>query len=178
MITKTRLIDVVATLRPWRRRLTAFTVTWLVFVVGARLLDLAPSVPVLFVIVLGGFSVSWFLIDHTAANRLTAWPLIDGHLGARSRGNDFRVTSLATRLQAANTRSEGREALVDDLHQQLSTIVRERLFAKHGILIEDEPRWSEGVMPPPLWQFVTSPPPTDLFRPATLDGILKRIEQW
>ncbi|MEO6996505.1 MAG: hypothetical protein ABI112_00295 [Terracoccus sp.] len=172
------LVDVVAAARPWRRRLATFAIVWLVAVLGAQVLGLSPSVPIFFVVLASIFSVAWFVVDHTAANHLTVWPLVDGRLGSGSRGNDFRVTSLATRLEGANTRSEGREALVRDLHLQLSTIIRERLFAKHGLIIEEEPRWSEGVMPPELWDFIVTLPPPDLYRPAKLDGVLQRIEKW
>lgn len=172
------LTDLVAAARPWRRRLVTLAVVWLVAVLGSQAFGLAPSVPIFFVVIASIFSVAWFVLDHTAANHLTVWPLVDGQLGSGSRGNDFRVTSLATRLEAANARSEGREALVRDLHLQLSTIIRERLFAKHGLVIEEEPRWSEGVMPPELWDFIVTLPPPDLYRPAKLDGILQRIETW
>ncbi|MDN5767688.1 MAG: hypothetical protein L0H96_18830 [Humibacillus sp.] len=174
----TALTDLLAATRPWRRRLASLAVVWLVVVVGSQVFGLSPSVPIFFVMIASIFSVAWFVLDHTAANHLTVWPLVDGHLGSGSRGNDFRVTSLATRLEAANARSEGREALVRDLHLQLSTIIRERLFAKHGLVIEEEPRWSEGVMPPELWDFIVTLPPPDLYRPAKLDGILQRIETW
>lgn len=172
------LADVVAAARPWRRRIITLAIVWLVGVLGAQVLGLSPSVPIFFVVLASIFSVTWFVLDHTAANHLTVWPLVDGHLGAGTRGNDFRVTSLATRLEGANARSEGREALVRDLHLQLSTIIRERLFTKHGLIIEEEPRWSEGVMPTELWDFIVSLPPPDLYRPAKLDGILQRIETW
>ena len=172
------LADGLAAVRPWRRRIVTLTVVWLVAVLGADVIGLSPSVPIFFVVLAAIFSVTWFVLDHSAANHLTVWPLVDGHLGTGARGNDFRVTSLATRLEAANARAEGREALVRDLHQQLCTIIRERLFAKHGLVIEEEPRWSEGVMPPELWNFIVTLPPADLYRPATLGGILQRIETW
>ena len=172
------LAEAVAAARPWRRRIVTLALLWLVAVLGAQVIGLSPSVLIFFVVLAAIFSVTWFVLDHTAANHLTVWPLVDGHLGAGARGNDFKVTSLATRLEAANARSEGREALVRDLHQQLCTIIRERLFAKHGLVIEQEPRWSEGVMPPELWDFIVTLPPADLYRPATLDGILQRIETW
>ena len=87
-------------------------------------------------------------------------------LAGQGRGNDFRVTNLAGRLEAANTRGEGRESVVHDLHLQLQILIRERLHAKHGIVAEEEPRWAQGVTPP------------DLYRPQRLDPILRRIEQW
>ena len=65
-----------------------------------------------------------------------------------------------------------------DLHVQLQDLVRERLYVRHGLVVEDEPRWSEGVTPPELWQLLVALPPSDLYRPATLDPILRRIEQW
>jgi len=61
---------------------------------------------------------------------------------------------------------------------QLQVIIRERLFAKHGIVAEEEPRWAERAMPPDLWEFLVTLPPADLYRPERLDPILRRIEQW
>ncbi len=172
------LAELVAAARPWRRRVVSVVIVWLVLVIAAFALGLAPVVPLFLVVITALFAVSWFVVDHEAANHLTVWSLVDGQLGVGSRGNDFRVTSLANRLEAANTRAEGREALVRDLHQQLTTIIRERLFAKHALVIEEEPRWSQGVMPTELWEFIVSLPTPDLYRPEKLDGILRRIENW
>lgn len=170
--------EVVAAVRPWRRRILLFGLTWLLLVLAATGLGLAPVVPIFLVILAAGAAVTWFTLDHLSANNLTVWPLVDGQLGTGTRGNDFRVTSLATRLEAANSTGEGREALVRDLHVQLSAIIRERLYTKHGLVIEEEPRWSEGVMPPALWEFLVTLPPPDLYRPQMLDGVLRRIETW
>lgn len=163
---------------PWRRRFAWLFVTWLGVVLATTIVGLAPEALLLLVLLTTVFAVLWFALDHPAANHLTVWPLTDGHLGSGARGNDFRVTSLATRLTAANASREGREALVRDLHSQLCTIIRERLFAKHGLVIEEEPKWSQGVMPPDLWDFLVTLPPPDLYRPERLDGILTRIESW
>ena len=95
--------------------------------------------------------------------------------------NSFKkaqTLSVATRLEGANAHPEGRAELVHHLHTRLSEIIRERLFTKHGIVIEEEPRWAEGVMPRELWDFLVSLPPPDLYRPERLDQILRRIEQW
>lgn len=167
-----------ARLRPWRRRILTVTAAWVLLVLAAFALDLAPAAPLMLAALVAIAGLGWFLADHAAANHLTLWPLRDSELRAGWRGNDFRVTSLATRLEAANTRHEGREALVHDLHVQLSTIIRERLYAKHGLVVEDEPKWSEGVMPTELWDFLVTLPPADLYRPERLDGILRRIETW
>ncbi len=168
----------IATLAPWRRRLVVLLVTWVVSSVVLAALGLEPDVPHLLAVFLAGAALAWYALDHVGSNHRTVWPLVDGLVGGGARGNDFRATSLAARIEAANARREGREALVKDLHGQLSTIIRERLWAKHGLVIEEEPRWSEGVMPAELWTFLVTLPPSDLYRPARLDEVLTRIEQW
>jgi hypothetical protein len=165
-------------LGPWRRRIVAVLLTWLGFVAATALLGLSPDAPRLLTLLVAGFVVVWHVIDHVGSLGRTVWPLVDGDLGSGGRGNDFRVTNLAGRLEAADVRGEGREALVHDLHVQLQDLIRERLFVRHGLVVEDEPRWSEGVTPPELWQLLVALPPSDLYRPATLDPILRRIEQW
>ena len=165
-------------LRPWRRRIGGLLLVWLAAVGATFALGLSPDVPALLAILIAGAALVWHAVDHTAAQHITSWPLVDGELGRSGRGNDFRVANLAGRLEAANTRGEGRESLVHDLHLQLQVIIRERLFAKHGILAEEEPRWAQAAMPPDLWDFLVSLPPHDLYRPERLDPILRRIEQW
>jgi hypothetical protein len=141
-------------------------------------LGLAPDVPVILAILVAAALLLWHVVDHTAPQHLTTWPLVDGDLRGQGRGNDFRVTNLAGRLEAANTRGEGRESVVHDLHLQLQVLIRERLHAKHGIIAEEEPRWAQGVTPPDLWDLLVGLPPPDLYRPQRLDPILRRIEQW
>jgi hypothetical protein len=165
-------------LRPWRRRLLWLLLTWLGLVGLTAALELQPDVPHLLAILTALAVLLWHAVDHAAAHEVTAWPLSDGDLGPGTRGSDFRVTNLAGRLAAANTHKEGRESLVHDLHVQLQVIIRERLFAKHGIVAEEEPRWAQGVTPPELWELLVSLPPPDLYRPERLDPILRRLEQW
>ena len=167
-----------AALRPWRRRLVWLLLTWVVLSALTAALGLAPDVPVLLAILLAVALLVWHLIDHTAPQHLTVWPLVDSDLGGHSRGNDFRVTNLAGRLEAANTHREGRESLVHDLHLQLQVLIRERLYARHGIVAEEEPRWAQSVTPSELWDLLVGLPPPDLYRPQRLDPILRRIEQW
>jgi hypothetical protein len=169
---------IAATLVPWRRRILTLVVTWVVLVALAIALGLVPQVPILLAATVAAFVLGWHAIDHVAAQHVTVWPLVDGELGLGGRGNDFRVANLAGRLEAANVRAEGRESLVHDLHVQLQVIIRERLYSKHGLVAEEEPRWSEGVTPPELWQLLVALPPADLYRPDRLDPILRRIEQW
>ena len=120
----------------------------------------------------------WHLVDHTAPQHLTVWPLVDGDLASHSRGNDFRVTNLAARLEAADTRREGRESVVHDLHLQLQVLIRERLYAKHGIVAEEEPGGPRGPRRPSCGTCSSgSRPPTSTV-PQRLDPILRRIEQW
>ena len=173
-----RTREIALALRPWRRRLVGLFLTWVVLAALTAGLGLAPDVPVLLVILLAAALLVWHLIDHTAPQHLTVWPLVDGDLGGHSRGNDFRVTNLAGRLEAANTRREGRESVVHDLHLQLQVLIRERLYARHGIVAEEEPKWAQGVTPPELWDLLVGLPPADLYRPQRLDPILRRIEQW
>jgi hypothetical protein len=165
-------------LRPWRRRLVWLLVTWMATVGATFALGLAPDVPALMAILLAGAALVWHAVDHSTSQHVTVWPLVDGELGRSGRGNDFRVANLAGRLEVANERGEGRESLVHDLHLQLQVIIRERLFAKHGIVAEEEPRWAERAMPQELWEFLVTLPPPDLYRPERLDPILRRIEQW
>ena len=165
-------------LRPWRRRLVGLLLVWLAAVGATFALGLQPDVAGILAILIAGAALVWHAVDHTAAQHVTTWPLVDGELGRSGRGNDFRVANLAGRLEAANTRGEGRESLVHDLHLQLQVIIRERLFAKHGIVAEEEPRWAQQAMPPELWEFLVTLPPPDLYRPERLDPILRRIEQW
>jgi hypothetical protein len=167
-----------AALRPWRRRIGWLFAVWLSAVGATFALGLSPDVPGLLAVLLAGAALVWHAMDHTASQHVTMWPLVDGELGRGGRGNDFRVANLAGRLEAANTRGEGRESLVHDLHVQLQVIIRERLFAKHGIVAEEEPRWAQRAMPPELWEFLVTLPPPDLYRPERLDPILRRIEQW
>ncbi|WP_343989155.1 hypothetical protein [Terrabacter terrae] len=174
----TRLDALRATLRPWRRRLVGLVLTWVGLSVLTAALGLAPDVPVLLAILLAVALLLWHVIDHTAPQHLTLWPLVDGDFSGHSRGNDFRVTNLAGRLEAADTRREGRESIVHDLHLQLQVLVRERLFTKYGIVAEEEPRWAQSVTPPELWDLLVGLPPPDLYRPQVLDPILRRIEQW
>jgi len=169
---------VLALLRPWRRRILGVLITWAVVVLFAALVGLRPDVPRLAAGFVALATVAWYAADHVAGQARTSWPLTDQDLTTGNRGNDFRVTNLAARLEAANTRSEGRPEVVHDLHGTLSAIIRERLYAKHGIVIEEEPKWAEGVMPKELWDFLVTLPPPDLYRPDRLDQILRRIEQW
>lgn len=172
------LRSLAAALAPWRHRLLWLGGLWAFIAIFATVLGLRPDAPHLLAILLALAAILWYASDHTATQHVTVWPLTDGLLGSGTRGNDFRATSLAARLEAANTRGEGREALVHDLHVQLSTIIRERLWAKHALIIEEEPKWSQGVTPPELWEFLVTLPPPDLYRPDKLDPILRRIEQW
>ena len=173
-----RTRDIAAAVRPWRRRLVGLLLTWVVLAALTAALGLAADVPVLLAILLAAALLLWHLIDHTAPQHLTVWPLVDGDLGGRLRGSDFRVTNLAGRLEAADTRREGRESVVHDLHLQLQVLIRERLYARHGIVAEEEPRWAQSVTPPELWDLLVGLPPPDLYRPQRLDPILRRIEQW
>jgi hypothetical protein len=166
------------TLAPWRRRILAVLLTWLGFLAVTAVLGLMPDAPRVLTVLVAVFVVAWHVIDHVGSLGRTVWPLVDGELGSGGRGNDFRVANLSARLEAANTRGEGREALVHDLHVQLQQLVRERLYARHGLVAEEEPRWSEGVTPPELWELLVGLPPADLYRPDRLDPILRRIEQW
>lgn len=172
------IASLISSLRPWRRRLGWLLIVWLAAVGATFALGLAPDVPALLAILISGAVLLWHAMDHTASQHVTTWPLVDGELGRSGRGNDFRVANLAARLDAANTRAEGREPLVHDLQVQLQVIIRERLFAKHGILAEEEPTWAQRAMPPELWEFLVTLPPPDLYRPDRLDAILRRIEQW
>jgi len=170
--------ELVAALRPWRRRIVWLLLTWVALSALTAALGLAPDVPVLLAIVVAVAMLAWHLLDHTEPHELTLWPLVDGGFGGHSRGNDFRVTNLAARLEAADRRKEGRESVVHDVHLQLQVLIRERLYAKHGIVAEEEPRWAQGVTPPELWDLLVGLPPPDLYRPQRLDPILRRIEQW
>ncbi|MFM6849344.1 MAG: hypothetical protein ACKOVB_09600 [Terrabacter sp.] len=165
-------------LRPWKRRLVGLGAVWAGIAVLTAALGLEPDVPGLLAILLAVALLVWQVVDHTAPQHLTVWPLVDSELGNQGRGNDFRVANLAGRLEAADTRGEGRESLVHDLHLRLQVLIRERLFAKHGIIAEEEPKWAQGVTPPELWDLLVGLPPPDLYRPQRLDPILRRIEQW
>lgn len=164
--------------RPWRRRLVWVVVGWVLVIAFGALLGQLPSVPQLAALFAAVAMISWYLVDHAEANTITHWPTSDLYRSRSHRGQDFRVTNLATRLSTAGFLRETREGLVDDLHGQLSTIIRERLYAKHGLVIEEEPDWSEGVMPPELWDFLMHVPDPDLWRRDRLDQIIRRIEQW
>jgi hypothetical protein len=170
--------SVVAVVRPWRRRVAAIVIVWAVIALFTGLIGLRPDVPRLAVVLVASGALIWFAVDHLASQQLVVWPLMDTQLSAGNRGNDYQVMGLAARLEGANARPEGRPELVHHLHTRLSEIIRERLFAKHGIVIEEEPKWAEGVMPPELWDFLVTLPPPDLYRPDRLDQILRRIEQW
>lgn len=173
-----RLDGLARAFRPWRRRVVGLALTWAGLSLFTAALGLAPDVPVILAMLVAAALLLWHVVDHTAPQHLTTWPLVDGDLGAQGRGNDFRVTNLAGRLEAANTRGEGRESVVHDLHLQLQVLIRERLHAKHGIVAEEEPRWAQAVTPPDLWDLLVGLPPPDLYRPQRLDPILRRIEQW
>lgn len=174
----TRMDAMGAALRPWRRRLVGLLLTWAGLSLLTAVLGLEPDVPVLLAILLAVAALVWHLLDHTGPQHLTVWPLVDGDFDGPRRGSDFRVTNLAGRLEAADTRREGRESLVHDLHVQLQVLIRERLFAKHGIVAEEEPRWAQSATPPELWELLVGLPPPDLYRPQVLDPILRRIEKW
>lgn len=163
---------------PWRPRILRLFATWLAFVVIAALMGLAPDAFQTAVVLLSAAVVVWWVVDHWTASHVFLWPLTDPTDRGARRGADLGVESLALRLAYADRRAESRPELTRQLHDQLSTIIRERLHAKHGITIEDEPRWAEGVMPAELWDFVTGLPDPDLYSPAQLDHVLRRIEQW
>lgn len=165
-------------LRPWRGRIVRVAVVYVVLIVVARVLALVPAAPLVLAVMVAVSGIAWYAVDHSAPQRDTVWPLTDGELGSGTRGNDFRATNLAARLERADREREGRETIVRDLHVQLSDVIRERLHAKHGIVLEDEPRWAQAVMPTELWEFLVTLPPPDLYRPARLDEVLRRIEQW
>lgn len=164
--------------RPWHRRVAWAAGVWLALVVFGALLGQDASVPQLAALIVALAMLVWYLVDHGASNAVTHWPMSDAYRSRSHRGQDFRVTNLAARLAAANERGEGRESLVDDLHGQLTALVRERLHAKHGLVLEEEPKWAQGVMPPELWDFILSVPDPDLYRPDKLDAVLQRIEKW
>ena len=167
-----------AALRPWKRRIVGLLVAWVVVTAVTVAFGTSPNVPVLLAVLVALAALLWHVVDHADANHLTVWPLVDGEITGQGRGNDFRVTNLAGRLAAANLAKEGREALVHDLHVQLQVLIRERLYAKHGLVAEEEPRWAEAVTPPELWQLLVGLPPPDLYRPDRLDPLLTRIEKW
>lgn len=167
-----------AMVRPWGRRVLQLLAVWLGLVLMAAVLGLTPSVVQLGAILVAGAALLWYLVDHTAPHHISVWPLTDPTETTTHLGGDFRVTQLAQRLEAADLHREGRAELTKRLHHQLSAIIDERLFAKHGITIEEEPRWAEAVMPPELWDFATGLPDPALYSPANLDRILRRIEQW
>lgn len=170
---------VAGTVRPWRRRVVSLLALWLLFSLGVAALDVSPDVPRLAAVFLAGAAVCWYVADHASGtSSVTVWPLTDSSLMSGGRGSDFRVANLARRLEAATVRGEGQADLVHDLHALLSTIIRERLYAKHGLVIEEEPAWAQGVMPAELWDFLVTLPPPDVYTPARLDPILRRIEQW
>jgi len=170
--------ELMEALKPWKRRIVALLVTWVVIAGVTVAFGVSPNVPVLLAVLLALATLLWHVVDHADSQHLTSWPLVDGELVGQGRGNDFRVTNLAGRLAAANLAKEGRETLVHDLHLQLQVLVRERLYAKHGLVAEEEPRWSEAVTPPELWQLLVGLPPPDLYRPDRLDPLLTRIEKW
>lgn len=170
--------DRLRTTRPWPRRVAWAAGLWLVLVAFGAVLGQDASVPQLAALILAVAMVTWYLVDHAASNAVTHWPTGDLYRYRVQRGQDFRVTNLASRLQSANERGEGRESLVEDLHAQLTTIIRERLHAKHGLVLEEEPKWSEGVMPPELWDFIMHLPDPSLYRPETLTAVVERIEKW
>lgn len=170
--------ELVRTTRPWHRRTAWAAGVWLMFVAFGAVLGQDASVPQLAALVVALAMLVWYLVDHATSNAVTHWPVSDFYRSRSHRGQDFRVTNLATRLQAANERGEGRESLVDDLHGQLTTIIRERLHAKHGLVLEEEPKWSQGVMPPGLWDFIMSVPDPDLYQPEKMNAVLERIEKW
>ena len=170
--------DAAAALKPWKRRIVGLLVAWVVIAGVTVAFGTAPNVPVLLAVLVALAALLWHVLDHAEAHHLTVWPLVDGEITGPGRGNDFRVTNLAGRLAAANLSKEGREALVHDLHVQLQVLVRERLYARHGLVAEEEPRWAEAVTPPDLWQLLVGLPPPDLYRPDRLDPLLTRIEKW
>lgn len=170
--------QVFGALCPWRGRIGWVLAGWLVVVGFGAFLGHRPQVPQLAALFVAVAVLVWYLLDHVGSPTAAHWPASDLYRSRARRGQDFRVSNLTTRLEAARTRHEGREGLVADLHQQLSAIIRERLHAKHGLVIEEEPEWSRGVMPPELWDFVAEPANPDLWRASTLDPILRRIEQW
>ena len=116
-------------LRPWKRRLAGLVAVWAGIALLTAALGLQPDVPGLLAILVAVALIVWQVLDHTAPQHLTVWPLVDSELGSQGRGNDFRVANLAGRLEAADTRGEARESLVHDLHLQLQVLIRERLFA-------------------------------------------------
>ena len=126
-------------LRPWRRRVAGIVIVWAAIALFTGLIGLRPDVPRLAVVLVASGALVWFAVDHIASQQLIVWPLTDTELTAGNRGNDYQVVGLATRLEGANARPEGRAELVHHLHTRLSEIIRERLFAKHGIVIEEEP---------------------------------------
>ncbi|MDN5798381.1 MAG: hypothetical protein L0H79_21900 [Intrasporangium sp.] len=170
--------DLGRTSRPWHRRIAWTAGVWLALIVLGALLGQHASVLQLAVLIVAVAMLIWYLMDHVGSNAVTHWPVSDLYRFRSHRGEDFRVTNLASRLRGASERGEGRESLVEDLHDQLTTIIRERLYAMHGIVIEEEPRWSQGVMPAELWDFVTHPPDPELYRPGRLEAVLGRIERW
>jgi hypothetical protein len=173
-----RWSDAAARLKPWKRRIVGLLAAWVVIAGVTVAFGTAPNVPVLLAVLVALAALLWHVVDHAEAHHLTVWPLVDGEITGQGRGNDFRVTNLAGRLTAANVSKEGREALVRDLHVQLQVLIRERLYAKHGLVAEEEPRWAEAVTPPELWQLLVGLPPPDLYRPDRLDPLLTRIEKW
>ncbi len=170
--------ELVSDLAPWRRRVLQVLGVWLALVLAGAALGVAPDVPQLGAIIAAGAVLAWYLVDHAAANHVASWPLTEVTERGGQRGGDYRAANLAGRLEAADLRGEGRAHLVKQLHRDLSTVIGERLYAKHGITIDEEPRWAQAVMPPELWDFVTGLPDPALYSPATLDQFLRRIEQW
>lgn len=173
-----RILSGRADLTAWRRRVLQALGVWLALVLAAAALGLAPDVAQLGAVIIAAAVLAWYLVDHAAANHVATWPLTDLTERGGQRGGDYRATNLAGRLEAADVRGEGRAHLTQQLHHELSAIIGERLYAKHGITIDEEPRWAEAVMPPELWDFVTGLPDPALYSPAKLDPFLRRIEQW
>lgn len=170
--------DVLRATRAWHRRVATATGLWLLLVGFGAFLGQDASVPQLAALIAAMAMLLWYLVDHAGSNAVTHWPVSDLYRFSSQRGQDFRVRNLASRLEAATERGEGRESLVEDLHGQLTAIVEERLHAKHGLVLAEEPKWAQGVMPPELWDLITHLPDPDLYRPERLDAVLERIERW
>lgn len=162
----------------WKHRVLVLVIAWIGFAILLTLLDLRANALPLAMGVVAALALAWFLMDHFAANAVTHWPLNDLYRAGGERGNDHSVMSLAARLDAANTRREGRESLVNDLHWQLSSAIEAKLHSKYGFTIDEEPVLSQGIIPPALWRFMHEPANPQLYRPEILDETLQRIEKW
>ncbi len=162
----------------WRRRLLGGITAYVLLVVVLQALGLAPSLPLVAVLLVAGMTVTGYVGDRLGDSAPHPWPTSGVSTVGIGRGADPRAMSTARRLAGAReTDAGGRARLAADLHAQLVAVVVDAVLRREGHDLRTEPDAALTLLHPELADLVLCPPDErQLTDPASLTRLLDRIE--